>query len=389
MFRSWEIDFDARAMRLEFLDGRVVQEAMTTEAPTGFSVRRSRMDLERRVMLLTLDDGQTLEVEIGVPDQAPPDDVPIIYLDQLHWISLAQQLWAPDGLRESEREAAETLIAIARQRRILLPVAGAHLTEMAPVAGRRRRDLAATMLGLSRGWQMQNPIRIRGQEYVASMLGRDLVATDVFTLEPGMLFAESPAPPAPMPGAPSELAEMVTRVIAISAIYSAMLDDEPLDMGEGRAAAERWAANFPQLAAYMRERRMGEEDARINARARLIADQGQDLERAGNRAGVTHERFAEWLSNEFPQDLARMPYAGRLGEVLYLRLRNADEKWEANDLNDMNFLCAAAGYADITIGEKKTIEYLRRSEPRIIPGSQLCRQLSEAVEILAARGITS
>ena len=27
--------------------------------------------------------------------------------------------------------------------------------------------------------------------------------------------------------------------------------------------------------------------------------------------------------NEFPEDLARMRYVGRLGEVLYLRLRNA------------------------------------------------------------------
>lgn len=83
-----------------------------------------------------------------------------------------------------------------------------------------------------------------------------------------------------------------------------------------------------------------------------------------------------------------MPYVGRLGEVLYLRLRNADEKWEANDLNDMNSLCAAAGYADVTVGEKKTIEYLRRVEPRVCPGSQLCRQLSEAVELLSALGVT-
>ena len=83
-----------------------------------------------------------------------------------------------------------------------------------------------------------------------------------------------------------------------------------------------------------------------------------------------------------------MPYVGRLSEVLYLRLRNADEKWEANDLNDLNFLCAAAGYADIIIGEKKTIEYLRRAESRVPPSSQLCRQLSEAVGLLNASEIT-
>ncbi|MEK6273077.1 MAG: hypothetical protein AABM42_10590 [Actinomycetota bacterium] len=386
MFRSWEIDFDARAVRLEFLDGRVVQESLTRAVPESFSVRRSRMDLERRVMLLTLDDGQTLEVDIGVAGQGVPADVPIVYLDQLHWISLARQQWAPDRLRDSQRAAATTLIALADQQEILLPVAGAHLTEMASIAGRRRRDLAATILGLCRGWQMQNPVRIRGQEYLASMLGQEPVAAGVFTLEPGVLFAEGPATPAPMPGAPPGLAEMFSRVIAISAVYSAMLDDEPVDMGEGKAAAERWATSFPKLASYMREQRMSEEHARINGRARLIADQSQDLERAGDRAGVTPEQFARWLSDRFPEDLARMPYVGRLNEVLYLRLRNADDKWEANDLNDMNFLCAAAGYADITIGEKKTINYLRRAEAHVRPGSQLCGRLSEAVEMLAASG---
>lgn len=374
-------------MRLEFLNGRVVQEAMTRAVPKGFSVRQSRMDLERRVVLLTLDGGQTLEIDIGDPGQAVAD-VPIVYLDQLHWISLAQQEWAPDRLRESEREAATTLIALADQQQILLPVAGAHLTEMAPLAGRRRRDLAVTILRLCRGWQMQNPVRIRGQEYVASMLAQNPLAADVFTLEPGVLFAEGPAPPAPMPDAPRDLAKMFVRVIAISAVYSAMLDDEPLDMAEGKATAGRWAASFPKLATYMREQRTSEKHARINGRARLIADQGQDLARAGDRAGVSSERFAEWLSDRFPEDLARMPYVGRLSEVLYLRLRNADDKWEANDLNDMHFLCAAAGYADITVGEKKTIDYLRRAEPRVLRGSQLCRRLSEAVEILAAGGTT-
>lgn len=151
MFRAWEIDFDARAVRLQFLNGRVIEEPMTRELPPGFSVRWSRMDLDRRALLLTIDDGQTLEVDIGVAGQAVPAAVPVVYLDQLHWISLAQQLWAPERVRQSEREAAEKLIALARQQRILLPVAGAHLTEMAPVAGRRRRDLAATILGLCRG----------------------------------------------------------------------------------------------------------------------------------------------------------------------------------------------------------------------------------------------
>jgi len=308
-------------MRIEFLNGHVIEEPMRSAVPPGFSVRRSRIDLGRRVLFLTLDDGQGLEVDIGVNGQVVPPDVPIVYLDQLHWVGLAQRLWSPERLRESEREAAETLISLAAQQRILVPVASAHLTEMAAVAGRRRRDLAATILGLSRGWQMQNPVRIRAAEYEASMRGQEPTAADVFTLEPGVLFTDDPAPPAPMTGARPNIAAMVSRVIAISGVYSAMLDDKPLDMAEAKAAAERWATSFPPLATYMREQGMNEEHARINARARLITDQRQDLVRAGNRASTTPDRFAEWLARDFPRDLARMPYIGRLNEVLYLRLR--------------------------------------------------------------------
>jgi hypothetical protein len=226
------------------------------------------------------------------------------------------------------------------------------------------------------------------EEYLASILGQEPVASDVFTLQPGVLFAEGPEPPAPMVGVPARLAEMISRVVAVSAVYESVLDDEPPDMAEGRAAAERWAAGFAPLATYMREQRMSEEHTRINAHARFIVDQGQELARVGAHAGIHPDQFAGWLNDKFPDELARMPYVGRLSEVLYLRLRNADEKWEANDLNDMNFLCAAAGYADLTVGEKKTTEYLRRAESHVPPSSQLCRQLSEAVTLLKAGGIT-
>jgi hypothetical protein len=46
-------------------------------------------------------------VDIGLPGQAASTNVPILYLDQVHWISLAQYLWAPERLRDSAREAAE------------------------------------------------------------------------------------------------------------------------------------------------------------------------------------------------------------------------------------------------------------------------------------------
>jgi hypothetical protein len=366
----------------------VFEETMPSRVAAGSAVRRSRFDADQRVLALTLDDGHVLEADVGLPGQARPPEAPAVYLDQNHWISLAQHAWAPHRLRASERDAAATVIALARARRIVLPLSAAHLTELPPVAGRRRRDLAATILGLCRGWQMRSPIRVRFGEYTASMLGRDPLSSEVFTLEPGVLFAEGPARPSPPPGAPAVVQDAFTRVTAVSAMYSAVLDDDPLDTEEGRKAAARWAQGFPELAAFMREDRTNERDARLNTRARLMADQRPELARAAHVAGISVDRFSQWLKNEFPDQLQRMPFVGRLNEVLYSRLRNADDKWAANDLNDLNYLCCAAAYADITVGERKTIEYLRRAEPRVRPGSALCRNLSEAVSELADRGIS-
>jgi len=76
VFRSWEIDFDARAMRIEFLNGHVIEEPMRSAVPPGFSVRRSRIDLGRRVLFLTLDDGQGLEVMAELAAATNPDLAP-------------------------------------------------------------------------------------------------------------------------------------------------------------------------------------------------------------------------------------------------------------------------------------------------------------------------
>jgi hypothetical protein len=75
--------------------------------------------------------------------------------------------------------------------------------------------------------------------------------------------------------------------------------------------------------------------------------------------------------------------------VLYHRLRNSNDKWERNDLIDMNFLCCAASYADIVVGEKHTSQYLRRGESMSAPGAIVCRTLQEAIDALQRIGIST
>jgi hypothetical protein len=310
----------------------------------------------------------------------------VVYLDQLHWVSLAKQRHAPEKLNEATASAAITLMELAEAQRILLPLSAGHLAEMAHLKGHWREHLGLTLLALSRGWQMRNPVAVRKTELLGTMRGEWSRTPAVFTLQPEVLFAAStPSESATDLRAPFD--DLLPRLTWASALYAAVLDDEAAEVREGHEAAERWAAGFPSLAQYMREHKTSAESARINTRARLVADLGDETEFAAQRAGLSPEQYSVWLKDELPDRLREMPYVGRLHEVLYHRLRNADDKWEGNDLIDMNFLCCAAGYADIVVGEKQTSEYLRRAESRCAPGADVCRTLPEAIDALERLGI--
>lgn len=386
VFKTSELDFDTGAARVELIDGRMMSFPMPRMPAAPTTIRRSRLDYEGRLLRLTLDDDNELDVEIGQVT-TPSTEVPVVYLDQLHWVALAQARYAPSKLSKGVLEAATTVMELAQQRKILLPMSGAHFTEIAPTYGQRRRDFAITLLHLSRGWQMRNPIRIRGAEYRASMIGEEPAATNVFTLEPGVLFAAGPKPPEMNDlNGPADLIDMIERVVAVSAVYSTLLEGEAIDMSEGHAAAERWAAGFPPLAEYMREQKTPVEDARLNTYARFLSDQQPEIAAAAGEVKLSSDAFTAWLDG-LSSGLPTMPYLGRLAETLFIRLRNADEKWRRNDLNDMNFLCAASGYADYVVAEAHASEYLRRAEKKVRPGATVVRRLSDLAETLGSHGV--
>jgi hypothetical protein len=77
-----------------------------------------------------------------------------------------------------------------------------------------------------------------------------------------------------------------------------------------------------------------------------------------------------------------MPFLAQMRQLLFARLRNKTQKWEAtNDLMDILFLTWAAGYADIVVAKRATITYLRQaSTPR--PKARLAKSLTDAVTLL-------
>lgn len=117
------------------------------------------------------------------------------------------------------------------------------------------------------------------------------------------------------------------------------------------------------------------------ATATLIEDLIDDLLHAARAQNTTPERVIACLAGA-EDPIARMPFLGQMRQLLFARLRNHTQRWEANDLIDILFLSCAAGYADVVVGERQTIAYLRQARMPP-PRAQLVTTLEEAVALLA------
>jgi len=389
MMRRIGMDIDNRALVVEFCDGRVVTEPAENGFPK-FDTKISRFvyDLEAHELeLRLLDQDVTIEVGSSAADTELLAHRPIVYLDQLHWITLARQLWAPAKVPEPLRAAAKELVELARSKKVVLPLSAAHYVETARTDGRYRRHLAGTMLDLSRGWQMRNPVRVRHLELKASLEGCDPVVPGVFTLNPHETFVEDLRKMKGPPDAPQALQEAFPRLVTFSAIYDMMVEDEKASSEDAKERATAWAASHQKLADYLRSAGADRQQRHLAARARVLADLSREVAVAAKSAGLDPLAFDAWLSKSEHDELGVMPYLGRLEEVTFHRLSNADDRWEPNDLHDMHFLSCAAGYADIVVGENQTTDYLRRAERSLPPRAYTCATLPQAVAQLHTRGI--
>ena len=159
------VDLDARSMVVALADGAVINDSLPEGLfPPSLQIRAWTVNVREGTLDLTLPSGVEILVETGGFGGDPLDRAgrPVVYLDQNHWIELAKAIWNPTKVSHRLRHAAATLVERARAGDLILPVSAGHVIEMGPLEGRRRSDLCSTILALSRGWQMRNPLVVRG-----------------------------------------------------------------------------------------------------------------------------------------------------------------------------------------------------------------------------------
>lgn len=382
------IDLQRRTLSFRSSDGRGLDMPMPAEMfPEPANLQRVELDIDAARLMITMP-GERAAVELRRPGQ-DVDELragrPTVYLDQNHWSTLAAARRGHRPMRQGEAAAALRLAELVEAGRVLLPVSAGHLVETTPLHGAPRVALAGTVLALGRGWQMRNPLHVRVEEMLRAVHGIGPVASEVFA--PGADgFFGSVGDPATGQSVKPEMAtaleEVGSLVPAVLGLYDAVVDEQaiPDEGGAGHAAAEGWARGLAELAATLRAADEPASMVRRVAGARMLADMMDDVVRVAREAGSTPEAVIDRL-NAVDDPVARMPFLAQMRQMLFARLRNAHQTWEANDLVDILFLCCAAGYADLVVGERRAIGYLRQAR-QPAPRARLATSLQEALRAL-------
>ncbi len=382
------LDVEAQTVSVTMSDGTVLTDRMGFQVPWE-ELSASDADLATREVTLRLRTGECLVVELGAGGKSdlPEPQRPVVYLDQCHWVTLAQHLRSPDQVAAPDCKAAKHIVDLSRSKAIVLPISSANRWEIAR-AGQHRRDVVLTMVELSRGWQLRDPINVRGQELRRCMEGEDPArAVEVVTLEPGAISSLEHGVSMEFEGAPPGFNELQERLTIAMASVAALLDDHlPEESSAGRKVAAAWAKSFGDLAIYMRDAGTPVEHVRLNTHARMLADLRREIAHAAVAAGLSPQQNAAWIESS-DTAFESMPYLRTLREVLYHRLRNADDHWTGNDLADSQYLCCAAAYADFVAAERKFGDYLQRAARVYDCNAVTVTKLPDLVEQLAAAGI--
>jgi hypothetical protein len=294
---------------------------------------------------------------------------------------LACQQWSPEKVPVPHREGYARLTTLARERAIILPLSAAHAFETARKDGHQRRDLATTMLQLSRGWQMRSPLKVRREELLCNIAEYRADATEhqqrpTFTLDPDALFSTSD-----YAGKDSPEADLHARLTWVPALVETLIEDEREDNEVARAKGERWASIHAGAAIRMAEADASPEEKWATARMAVLTDLTDELAAAAATAGLDRGEWEEWLA-ESEGNFASMPAIARVQQVTHQRPCNPQYPWRVNDLADMHFLSCAAGYADYLLAEKATSHDLRCAERRVPSGARICRAPGELVDLI-------
>jgi PHD/YefM family antitoxin component YafN of YafNO toxin-antitoxin module len=320
-----------------------------------------------------------------VNDSTPRHGRPVVYLDQKDWSTLAKTLYEPTKIPDTERHAAEKLIAWARNKKILLPMSSGHMAETCKwTKDEERYRLALTIVQLSSGWQMRDPLDVRRfelrQSFTSRFKGVPLQPVEVFTLEPHVIHGETRGQKHPdVPDDfPPDIALAFQALLSVSATFDTMLDADPVAMDPSPGWVER-NQRFTDWLAGQKSRSSLQKRQSVDAF--FVADTRIEIAEEAFRSGITQDEMSQWILNERDGQVAVMPCLGLFRETLQgMNLNYA--RWVDNHLTDLMYLTCAAGYADYVVAERSLAGYMQQALKRMDRPINVYRRVQDLVPIL-------
>ena len=249
------MDFEKRVMRMETSDGSIEAPLPPSLENLNTNLRSVVIDIEGDQLVIRLPNNVEAVVELGT--QGPADSAllagrRVVYLDQNQWSAMAAWRHGHRPISSSEAGAAQRLAELVSSKEIVLPFSAGNLVETVPLFDERRVALASTVLELSRGWQVRNPVEIRREELMAALSGKPPIASGVASLGADVLFTQSLNAPDGS-NLPQPFAAAMPRFVNVASLYEVLVDRDQVPDQGGREAAIRWAQGFADLANRLKQ----------------------------------------------------------------------------------------------------------------------------------------
>lgn len=154
LYKYWHVDFQHETIRIVCQDGQIIEEKLESESRTrGSQIASSTFDWEKWWVMSMTTKGDLIITEGFNPESPPPlGGRPSIYLDQNRWRTVSDVLHDPSRVKSAaERRAAQDLIDLASDGRIVLPLSMGHMLETEGLYGERRYEVGLTMAKLAGG----------------------------------------------------------------------------------------------------------------------------------------------------------------------------------------------------------------------------------------------
>lgn len=326
-----------------------------------------------------------------------------VYLDQNKWVDLAR---AATG----HRNGARFVDALASAR-----TAAASGTASFPLdiyryleTGKRRDDrsrieVADLMLELSKQHTMARPHALLPAEIDQALnrrFGLKEQARQVDVFGTGLRHITAGAVTWPS-FHPARLTDRITEIapsalVTNEQIYNELVERELLRLGpeavrkvgfdpSDAEVAQQFIDYENSIAAAIRGRRLSGDLLELAVRASDLGGIRTAVTEALERIGMTWEDFIEQMPPaELVNFIDDLPTRYVTNVMRSAKLRQTQQKWEPNDVNDLAALPVAAVYCDVVVTEKQWVHRLRQGRVEQRYSTTLLTDTAALVDLVAS-----